>query len=115
MARLWQCPGNTDLFMVFHWLKSTIGVKKVFEVVVDELAKSPGHSDRAIVECLKNLDVETWNWRRMDIPVDVIIDAAGDHVKSLYLYCSGLRAVLQSWSDTKGLVNLKHVSKVHSR
>lgn len=116
-ARSWNCIGNTDLFMVFHWLKDIVGVKKVFVVVVDDLPRleSAAHSDMAIVECLKGLDVETWNWRRMDIPANVIIDAAGDHVKSLYLYCSGLRAVLQSWSDTKGLVNLKRVSIVGSK
>ncbi|KAJ0275472.1 hypothetical protein COL940_008821 [Colletotrichum noveboracense] len=108
MVTEWGCLGDTNLFMVFHWLKDQIRVKKVFEVVVDELLTSKlGHSDMAIVKCLQNLDVETWDWRRMDIPANVIIDTAGDHVKSLYLYCSGLKAVLQSWSDTRGLVNLK--------
>ncbi|KAF4426487.1 hypothetical protein CFRS1_v009816 [Colletotrichum fructicola] len=113
MVTEWGCLGDTNLFMVFHWLKDQIRVKKVFEVVVDELLTSKlGHSDMAIVKCLQNLDVETWDWRRMDIPANVIIDAAGDHVKSLYLYCSGLKAVLQSWSDTRGLVNLKRTPKV---
>lgn len=116
IANSWRCPGNTDLFMVFHWLKDRRdgrpGVKKVFEVMVEDLSyseKGP-HSDRAIVECLKELKVETWDWRRMDIPTEVIAEAAGEHVKTLFLYCSGLKAVLQSWSDTKGLVNLKSVS-----
>ncbi|KAF5488712.1 hypothetical protein CGCF413_v013009 [Colletotrichum fructicola] len=113
MVTEWGCLGDTNLFMVFHWLKDQIRVKKVFEVVVDELLTSKlGHSDMAIVKCLQNLDVETWDWRRMDIPANVIIDAAGDHVKSLYLYCSGLKAVLQSWSDTRGLVNLKRLERV---
>jgi hypothetical protein len=117
-ANSWRCPGNTDLYMVFQWLKDTKqgrpGVKKVFEVMVEDLPNSEKgpHSDRAIVECLKGLKVETWDWRRMDIPVDVIAEAAGDHVKTLFLHCSGLKAVLQSWSDTKGLVNLKSVSAV---
>lgn len=112
--------------MIFHWLKQPKkdqvqgttkkdrpGTKKVFEVMVDELSTTSGtlpHSDKAIVECLRGLDVETWDWRRMDIPFDVIRDAAGNSVKTLYLYCSGLKAVLQSWSDTKGLVNLPNVS-----
>lgn len=119
----WRCPGNKDLYMVFHWLKEPKrdpqgakkdrpGTKKVFEVMVEELPSSGNlpHSDKAITECLRDLDVETWDWKRMDIPVDVIEEAAGNSVKALNLYCSGLKAVLRGWSDTKGLVNLKNVS-----
>lgn len=103
--------GSIDLYMVFQWLKEEVGVKKILEVVVEDFADGERrpHSDKAIVECLKGLQVESWDWRRMDIPSDVIVDAAGEHVKTLYLYCSGLRAVLQSWSDRGGLARLKNV------
>ncbi len=104
--------GSVDLYMVFKWLKDDVKVKKILEVVVEDFAdgESKPHSDKAIVECLKDLQVETWDWRRMDIPSQVIVEAAGEHVKTLYLYCSGLRAVLQSWSDRGGLANLKKVN-----
>lgn len=99
--------------MIFHWLKepSQVGVKKVLEVVVDDFedGERKPHSDKVIVESLKGLQVETWDWRRMDISSDVIFDAAGEHVNTLYLYCSGLRAVLKSWSDRSGLAKLKKV------
>ncbi|KAI1458770.1 subtilisin-like protein [Annulohypoxylon moriforme] len=125
IATEWGCAGNIDLFMVFYWLKKEIKVKKVLEVVVDDGAgsevatddliaggKKP-HSDRAIIECLDGLGVETLNWRRMDIPADVIVKAAGNHVKTLYLYCSGLNAVLQSWADSQGLSRLEKLENVY--
>ncbi|KAL1869586.1 hypothetical protein Daus18300_005440 [Diaporthe australafricana] len=71
------------------------------------------HSDEAIVECLKDLRVEIWEWKRMDIPAQVIIDACGDDVTTVSLFSSGLKAVLQSWADSRGLVNLSKLKKVY--
>ncbi|KAJ4860797.1 subtilase family domain-containing protein [Trichoderma breve] len=119
-ATRWKCAGNFDLFMVFYWLKYNIGVKKILEVVVDdgagqeestgdvsEIKKKP-HSDQAIIECLKHLSVETLDWKRMDIPAEVIIEGAGKDIKRLHLYCSGSQAVLQSWADSNGLSKLQN-------
>lgn len=119
-ATSWGCAGNFDLFLVFQWLRKEIVVKKILEVMVDDGArremgtgdcagdrKRP-HSDRAIIECLKGLDVETFDWQRTDIPADVIVSAA-PNVRTLYLYCSGRQAVLQGWADRNGLARLKKV------
>lgn len=111
-AEKWDCAGNTDLYMVFHWLKNSANVQKVLQVTVEDSGKGKDwrpHSDKAIVECLKDLDIETWAWKRDDIPSDVIVDSCGNHVKTLYLWCSGLKAVLQSWSEERGLARLKAV------
>ncbi|KAF3902571.1 hypothetical protein ABW21_db0207233 [Orbilia brochopaga] len=107
----WNCFGSTHLYMIFHWLKfrESHPVEKVFEVVVDDFGdeQTKPHSDDAIIECLKNLQVETWDWRHMDIPTKVIYDSA-PHVKILYLYCSGLKAVLEAWAGTEGLATLRN-------
>ncbi|KAL1913842.1 hypothetical protein Sste5344_000109 [Sporothrix stenoceras] len=71
------------------------------------------HSDKAIVECLKGLDVETWDWQRPDIPCSAIQEAAGDSVKTLYLYSSGLDAVLESWASPSGLPRLKKLERIY--
>lgn len=119
-ATSWKCADNFDFFMVFQWLKKEIQVKKILEVVVDDgasrgmgtddltVCRKMPHSDRAIIECLKDLDVETIDWQRADIPADVIVSAA-PNVKTLYLYCSGLRAVLQGWANRNGLAKLRKV------
>ena len=129
-AKMWTGAGKYDLYLLFHWLKmergaDKIGVKKVIEVVVNDGvnpggraysqdgAEQLGHSDKVIVQCLKGLEVEVLDWRRADIPADRIVEAAGDSVKTLRLYCSGLQAVLQSWADQKGLARLKELEKVH--
>jgi hypothetical protein len=107
----WQCAGGIDLFMIFDWLKTTRKVKKLIEVVVDDSEDAIGvqHSDHAIVKCLQDLQVEVWDWQRLDIPSDVIFRAAENNVRVVHLYCSGLNAVLRSWSDRSGLPMLKKV------
>ena len=110
----WKCVGRTDLFMIFNWLKEHVGVQKVVEVVVEdfeEKEKRP-HSDQAIEECLRDLKVEIWGWKRMDISSELIYKVASEHVKVVHLYCSGINAVLRSWSDRDGLARLKHVSLI---
>jgi hypothetical protein len=118
----WNCAGSTELCMVFRWLKNgnTSDVSSVIEVVVDDGAGQsrnlvqndpsrklrPPHSDQAIIDCLSGLQIETWDWQRMDIPIHVIREAAGKTVKTLNLYCSGLMAVLDSWSGIGGLHTL---------
>ncbi|KUI72493.1 Major intracellular serine protease [Cytospora mali] len=126
ITKKWGCSGNVDLFLVFYWLKTENKVKKILEVEVDDGAKrgtsildpsadrKKPHSDQAIIECLNGLGVETLNWQRLDIPAEVIVEGAGLGVKKLWLYCSGLQAVLQSWADTQGLAKLENqLEEVH--
>ena len=102
-----ECEGLTDAVLVFDWLRKR-NVKKVIQVIVMEGVSLP-HSDEAIVESLKGLDVEIWDWRKFDICSETILQAA-PQVRILHLYCSGSNAVLRSWSCEQGLVNLEKVS-----
>ena len=110
----WKCVGQTDLFLIFNWLKENVGVQKVVEVVVEDFAEKDRrpHSDQIIEGCLRDLKVEIWNWKRMDISSELIYKVASEHVKVVYLYCSGINAVLRSWSDRNGLARLEHVSLI---
>lgn len=110
----WKCVGRTDLFMIFNWLKENVGVRKVVEVVVEDFEAKDRrpHSDQIIEACLRDLKIEIWNWKRMDISSELIYKVASEHVKVVYLYCSGINAVLRSWSDRNGLARLKHVSLI---
>lgn len=116
-VRSWNCFGRNDLYMIFHWLKNrdTLPVKKVFEIMVDDFGdeKTRPHSDKAIIESLKGLQVEIWDWARFDIPTEVIYEAAGNHVRTVYLYCSGLKVVLEAWADRNGLARLRNLEKVY--
>ena len=107
----WECVGRTDFYMIFEWLKKVVEVVKVLQIVVDDFEDHTrsSHADHAIEECVRNLEVETWDWRRMDISSELIRRAAGDSVKEVYLYCSGNNAVLRSWSEARGLVKLSRV------
>ena len=54
--------------------------------------------DGSIEAALKGLDVEVWNWKKMDISIATIRNAAPNARKAC-LYSSGNNAVLQGWSD----------------
>ncbi|PVH73216.1 subtilisin-like protein, partial [Cadophora sp. DSE1049] len=97
--------------LIFHWLKNVVRVDQVLRVVVEDL-DGKSHSDTAILNSLKNLNVQTWNWKKLDISSDVIYQAAGS-VTEVYLYCSGNNAVLRGWSDSQGLVLLKTLKTIH--
>ena len=114
-AKSWNCGGRADYYIIFDWLKdpSKAGVKKVLEIVVDDSGtdgKLP-HSDEAILHCLQDLGVEVWDWKRLDISSDLIFRIAGDHIRQVQLYCSGLNAVLRGWSAVSGLPRLKNVGQ----
>lgn len=98
--------------MIFDWLKRTARVQKVLEIVVDDsdpVHELP-HSDEAIYNCLKDLKIEKWDWKRPDISSGLIHHVAGEHIRELHLYCSGRDAVLRGWADVNGLPMLKNVS-----
>lgn len=89
-------------------------MNKILHVVVDDLKDQIRGSDvdEAIVQCLRGLKIEIWNWRRMNISSELIRKVAGSSVKEVYLYCSGNNAVLRSWSEKRGLAQLTQVCSV---
>ncbi|KAJ4385943.1 hypothetical protein N0V85_007957 [Neurospora sp. IMI 360204] len=89
---------------IFDWLKS-LHVKFVLKVTVMDDAEL-SHSDEAIETCMKGLDVRVWNWRRVDLCIDVISSSA-PNVTDVTLYSSGNNAVLVGWSSKGGLPKLK--------
>jgi len=98
--------GEPEISKLFNWLKNH-KVKKILKVVVEDRAGVP-HSDQVIENCLKNFDVEIWDWRKLDLCSYTIL-AAAPKVRELHLYSSGNRAVLQSWCSTSGLRILEMV------
>ncbi|GKZ32277.1 hypothetical protein AbraIFM66950_001570 [Aspergillus brasiliensis] len=110
----WSCRSRTDYCLVFHWLKKQAQVGKVLEIAVDDLPTdhSRPHSDEAIHYCLQDLQIEVWNWKRHDIPTTLLLEVAKDSLRILYLYCSGLNAVLESWSSKDGLPRLRKLEKL---
>jgi hypothetical protein len=83
-------------------------VKKIIKLVVEDDEGVP-HSDE-VLEALRafDIEIEDWDWRRVDISTEVLLQAA-PKVKKLNLYSNGNPAVLHSWSGTDGLVLLPEV------
>jgi hypothetical protein len=95
------------LVKVFKWLTGTKGVKKILKLEVDDNDEFPC-SEVTIRKCLEELDdVRYLNWKRPNISAQTLLKAP--NVVELWLYSTGINAVLSSWADRGGLPMLKKV------
>ena len=92
---------------IFRWLRKK-GVRDIVEVRVADSYSKP-HSEELIIDALKEFDVEILDWRRTDLSVDAILEAAAN-VKTLYLYSSGNWSALGHWISPDGVQKLPKVT-----
>ncbi|KFY46705.1 hypothetical protein V494_00369 [Pseudogymnoascus sp. VKM F-4513 (FW-928)] len=104
-----DASGLKSAGVIFKWLAER-KVSRIFKVIVIDDGKPP-HSNQAIEESLKGFKIETWDWKKVDICSDTILEAASG-VRILNLYASGNSAVLKGWSCTDGLVKLKNLERI---
>ncbi|KAL6906988.1 hypothetical protein GGI43DRAFT_380509 [Trichoderma evansii] len=102
--------GRRDLCYIFDRLRKK-GVKTVLKVIIDD-STMPAHSDEAIEDALKFMDVEIWDWKRTDLCSEVIYRVASK-AREVNLYWSGNNAVLRGWSEEGGLKRLSQLKTVH--
>ncbi|KAJ8130648.1 hypothetical protein O1611_g2982 [Lasiodiplodia mahajangana] len=98
----------TDLRAVFQWLRDN-NVRRILKVTVVDYG-SPCHSDAVIENALQGFQVETWDWKKVDLCTDVISNSTpmARHV-SLYSSCNN--AVLMGWASSDGLANREKFPK----
>ncbi|KAL6878819.1 hypothetical protein J3F83DRAFT_724010 [Trichoderma novae-zelandiae] len=102
--------GRRDLCYIFDRLRKK-GVKTVLKVIIDD-SVTPAHSDEAIEDALKFMDVEIWDWKRTDLCSEVICRVAAK-AREVNLYWSGNNAVLRGWSEEGGLKKLGELKTVY--
>ncbi|KAL5334909.1 hypothetical protein BJX70DRAFT_410989 [Aspergillus crustosus] len=94
--------GREDMIFFFKWLRGK-GVKQVLNVCVDD-SKQP-HSDEAVEQALKGLQIEVLDWKKVDLCSECIL-RVGDSVHTLRLQWSGNNLALRAWSELEGLARL---------
>ncbi|KAH8743654.1 hypothetical protein BGZ57DRAFT_808682 [Hyaloscypha finlandica] len=105
---------------IFEWLREK-GVKKIFQVDVDDTGPEP-HSNAAIRQSLgkqmpdgspdgshRDFEVEVFKWKKYDICSDTVY-AAVPKAKEVHLYSSGNTAILRGWACSSGLHKMENVS-----
>lgn len=93
--------------VTFDYLRKT-GVTHCVRVNVPDCLIHP-HSFTSIVKSLHNLHVREFDWRKKDIPMEVL-RVAVPQVENLTLYTSGSKAVLKEWASDEGLCRLEKVT-----
>ncbi|KAF2106735.1 hypothetical protein BDV96DRAFT_607204 [Lophiotrema nucula] len=105
--------GKWDLVKFFDWLWKK-NVRNIVKVEVDDSEDLP-HCDEAIIECLKNFELEILKWRKPDLCASAIRYATNHspNFRELHLDWSGNNAVLRSWSETEGLAEIPSLETIH--
>jgi hypothetical protein len=103
--------GCNDMEFCFNFLRMK-GVKRIIRVIVDDSVE-PSHSDEAMERALAGLHVELWDWRKRDLSILSIFNAAPD-VREITLYWSGNVVVLRGWememTKSSGLGRLERLN-----
>ncbi|KAI1827697.1 hypothetical protein F4861DRAFT_492215 [Xylaria intraflava] len=108
-ARL-RAQSSIGLLNVFKWLTEVKGVKRILKLVVEDNAEWPC-SETTIRDCLRRLeDIRYLNWKRPNISVETLLVAP--NIVGLWLYSTGINAVLAGWADKEGLQQLKKLRMV---
>ncbi|RSL50676.1 hypothetical protein CEP54_011830 [Fusarium duplospermum] len=103
--------GRRDLCYFFDRLRKK-GVQTILKVFIDD-SFMPAHSDEAIEDALKTMDVEVWDWNKTDLCTEVIYKVAAPKAREVHLHWSGNNAVLRGWSEEGGLKKLRSLKTVH--
>jgi hypothetical protein len=109
---------RTEAISILQWLKVYKGVKRVFEVTVDDCRYCPS-TEEDIEMALQDLGVQHLDWRRTDLSITSIASVAKD-LKTLHLYSSGSLAAIDHWLGPQGINTLKldrlyiHIIQVRS-
>ncbi|KAH8648709.1 hypothetical protein BGZ61DRAFT_50889 [Ilyonectria robusta] len=100
----WQAKASEALEELFKWLKERKKVKRVLKLVVEDNTSFPC-GEATIQACLHALeDIRYLDWRRPNISVQPLQEAK--MVVELWLYSTGINAVLSGWADKGGLQTL---------
>jgi hypothetical protein len=103
----WRDMSSTGLEEVFKWLTERKAVKRILKLVVEDNPAFPCREE-TIQKCLSKLDdIRYLDWRRPNISAQSLLEAK--HVVELWLYSTGINAVLSSWGDKGGLQKLEKV------
>jgi hypothetical protein len=99
---------------ILKWLRLR-NVSRILALKVMDSFHNP-HTEETIENSVEPFDVETLDWRRLDLSIECIQKAA-KNVKKLNLYSSGSRAALSHWTGSEGLGLLSEVimSECHCR
>jgi hypothetical protein len=101
--------GN-EVQRMLDWLREKKKVRKIIRLNVRDSLHHP-HSEEVIETAIAPFDIESLDWKRLDLSIDSIFLAA-PNVRELRLYSSGSQAALRHWIGSEGVRKLKEVSLV---
>ena len=110
----WRKDSGKHMIKLFTWLagKRRNKVQRILKLVVEDNMMFPC-SEAAVQTCLGMLkEIRYLDWKRPNISVDSLKKA--EKVTELWLYSTGINAVLSSWSDKHGLQRLESVGSPSS-
>jgi hypothetical protein len=99
---------SKEVKIILDWLWEIKGVRKILQLRVLDSWLEP-HSEEVIEQAISRFNVETLNWRRTDLSIKSVVEAAKG-VSELHLYSSGSWMALDHWMNEKTFSELPKVS-----
>lgn len=100
---------HTEVFTVLDWLHDKKGVNKIIELKVPDRLINP-HDERQIANIVEKLEVESLDWRFLDMSISIFEEPVRKRIHTLHLYASGRNAAISHWFSKEGLRSLPNVS-----
>lgn len=105
----WRDNATEALEHLFQWLTKVKKVRRILKLIVEDNDLFPC-GEASIRNCLGALDdIRYLDWKRPNISIETLKKAK--QVVELWLYSTGINAVLSGWADEGGLQTLKTVGQ----
>ena len=102
---------HREVFDILKWLRKAKRVDSIIELKVPDRLVNP-HNEEEIGEIVKKFGVEVLDWRFLDLSLSVFADVRSQ-IRSLHLYASGKRAVINHWMGEQGLATFTELASLH--
>ncbi|KAJ3566630.1 hypothetical protein NPX13_g7064 [Xylaria arbuscula] len=110
-VKSWREKCEDALKSIFEWLSKTKGVNRILKLVIEDNETFPC-SEETLRECLKTIpDIKYLDLKRPNVSVRTLIKAKD--VVEIWLYSTGISAVLAGWGDQNGLQRLEKLRMIH--
>ncbi|KAL5087759.1 hypothetical protein Trisim1_007415 [Trichoderma cf. simile WF8] len=103
---------HKEVFDVLDWLKDQKKVTSIVELKVPDRMFKP-HNELRIADYVQSFEVESLDWRFLDLSLAIFNGEVRNRIKELHLYASGKRVAIDHWLSSEGIQRFPALVLLH--